>query len=391
MSAQISLPKFNDLHVHFRQASQLVVSNASYAYCDHVLAMPNTTPPIATGADARRYRAELLGSQLVEFDISKKVLLTIKLLPETSPDDIYAAKQAGVVAVKLYPRGATTNSADGISDLHALRRTLQAVQGCGLVLCLHGELPHHHPESTVLDWERDFITYWLGQIAGQFPKLRIVLEHISTKCGVEAVKLLGPQVAGTITPHHLLFTIDDVLAHGLQPRNYCMPVAKTPRDRDALRAVVMDHANRQFFLGSDSAPHAATKKYADCGCAGVFSAPHLPELVVHAFNVMYGGDDHKYLDELVGGDNPACCDNIVAEGALGRYVSYNGARFYGLPLTKERFSLEQQEWEVPSIVTSVSGHSYAPLLGGQRLQWRRPNFSMRSTQWEHPQTAGSSA
>ncbi len=344
---EIRLPRFVDAHVHVRQDAMLCVTRHSLRYCDHILVMPNTVPPICTAAEALDYQNRIV-EHVLDRD-RESIHMTCKLLDTTDPASIKPMVDAGVAAVKLYPANATTNSADGVTDIRALAPVFEEMQQHDLVLCLHGELPGAHPYHTVLEWEQDFVDQQFEWIIRSFPKLRVVLEHVSTKRAVEAVRAAREGVAATITAHHLLITIDDVLAYGLEPRNYCKPIAKYPRDQEALRWAAFD-GGAKFFLGSDSAPHPRDKKFGDCGCAGCFTAPILPQLVLTAY---------------------AACGHSRGYQDLREFVAYRAAGFYNWKLSGHEIALAPYHKQSP-ISREIDG---IPVFwGGRQLGWRLVSY-----------------
>jgi dihydroorotase len=266
--------------------------------------------------------------------------MTIKIVPSTTPATIREAKAAGVVAGKLYPEGVTTNSSDGVRDFMELADVFGAMAEAGLVLCLHGETP----DAFCLDREEAFLAEVLPTIAASFPGLRIVLEHVSTAAAVEWVRGQAPagahDVAATITVHHLLLTLDDVVGGMLAPHHFCKPVAKRPADRAAIVAAAVS-GDPRFFLGTDSAPHLRAAKEAAHGCAGVFTAPVALPLLAARF------DEHDALDRLEA------------------FCSGHGARFYGLPGNEGTVQLVREPWTVPADCAGV-----VPLAAGTTLPWR---------------------
>ncbi|KAF8736367.1 hypothetical protein AX14_000400 [Amanita brunnescens Koide BX004] len=267
-----------DFHVHLRQGSfsELIVPHVRKGGFHLAYVMPNLKPPITTTDQALKYKAEL-----ERIDPSTEYLMTLYLSPDLTPEEVRKAKAAGIVGVKSYPRGVTTNSDVGIESYEAYYSVFEAMQEVGLVLNLHGEIPSDPATNTcVLNAEPQFLPH-LFQIHAAFPQLRIVLEHATTRAAVEAVKSCGPTVACTITAHHLALTVDDWAG---QSFHFCKPVAKYPDDREALREIIRE-GHPRFFLGSDSAPHppqsksTATPTYA-CA-AGVYTSPVLLPLVAH--------------------------------------------------------------------------------------------------------------
>jgi dihydroorotase len=332
MSEEITIRRPDDWHVHLRDGAMLEAVAADTArHFARALVMPNLTPPVRTGAEAMAYRERILAGTS---DLDFTPLMTIKLLPETTAEWVAGAKEAGVVAGKLYPQGVTTNSEDGWSEIAALDEAFAAMEEAGLVLCLHGEAP----DAFCLDRELRFVEDTLPSIAERFPKLRIVLEHVSTRAGVAAVKELA-NVAGTITAHHLHLTLDDVIGGALQPHHFCKPVAKRPEDLESLVLAALD--SESFFLGTDSAPHLREDKECPSGCAGVYTAPVALGLVAEVFEA------HDAL------------------GRLEAFTSERGARFYGVPLNEGQVTLRRGEWSVPADFAGV-----VPMRAGQTLAWQ---------------------
>jgi dihydroorotase len=304
------------------------------------LVMPNTEPPVLTGDDAERYRKEIAAA--VPPDHAFEPLMTIKIVPSTTPEIVRDAAAAGVVAGKLYPEGVTTNSSDGVRDVLQLADTFAAMSESGLVLCLHGETP----DTFCLDREERFLAEVLPVLAERLPDLRIVLEHVSTAAAVDWVRRHPlrpdgrPRVAATITVHHLLLTLDDVVGGLLAPHHFCKPIAKRPADRAAVVAAAVS-GDPRFFLGTDSAPHARAAKEAAHGCAGIFTAPVALPLLATVF------DEQGALDALDG------------------FCSGHGPRFYGLPPNPGTVELVRDGWTVPAEIGGV-----VPLRAGATLPWR---------------------
>jgi dihydroorotase len=332
MTEQITIRRPDDWHVHLRDGALLgAVASDTARHFARAMVMPNLTPPVRTGEQALAYRERILAvTQGLDFT----PLMTIKVLPETTAEWVAGAKRAGVVAGKLYPQGVTTNSEDGWSQIEVLDDAFAAMEAAGLVLSLHGEAP----DAFCLDREQRFVEDTLPSIAERFPKLRIVLEHVSTRAGVAAVMELT-NVAGTITAHHLHLTLDDVIGGALRPHHFCKPVAKRPEDRDALIAAALD--SDSFFLGTDSAPHLRADKECPSGCAGAYTAPVALGLVAEVF------DAHDALQQLES------------------FTSERGARFYEVPLNEGRVTLRRGEWAVPADFAGV-----VPMRAGQTLAWQ---------------------
>jgi len=340
--AALSIPPLSDLHVHLRQGDLLeAVARFSDRCCAYALAMPNLTPPVTSPEGLSTHR-EALQKSLPR----TTPLMTFKLLAATTADRVRALEEAGAVAGKLYPEGVTTNSEDGIGRGYLLRPldyptfldALGAMEQQDLVLCLHGELPG----AFCLDREREFLPF-VDWLIGAYPRLRVVLEHVTTGEAVQFVTAAadrGKRLAATITVHHLMLTLDDVIGDTLRPHHFCKPLAKRPEDVDALwQAVRARHP--AFFLGSDTAPHRVCDKECAEGCAGVFSAPVLPELMAQLF---------EQRDAL---------------GALPGFVSGFGNGFYRLPSPDGALRLVKERWQVPNVYGEV-----VPLMAGRDLEWR---------------------
>lgn len=327
----------DDFHAHFRQGEMLrhVLPWTAKTFA-RAIAMPNLDPPVRTGEDALRYRQEILQACRDTGGSGFNPLMTIYLTDETTPDTILAAQEAGVVAAKLYMRGTTTNSHHGVADLWRLRHVFVAMQHLRLVLCVHGEWA----EGDVMRWELNFLPR-LRQLASEFPNLRIVLEHITTRAAVDCVLALPDNVGATITAHHLVIIHNDVVGWGrIQPHNFCMPLAKDADDREALIAAAIS-ANPKFFFGSDTAPHLREKKECASGCAGLFTAPVALPVLAAIF------EQHNALDRL------------------SAFTSVYGATFYGLPLNTETITLMREPWEVPRQIAGI-----VPFQAGNTLAWR---------------------
>ncbi|MDA0576655.1 MAG: dihydroorotase [Verrucomicrobia bacterium] len=293
--------------------------------------MPNTTPSIATTAQALAYREALrAGDPRVDF------LMTLYFTPELTADEVQRAAKAGITGIKFYPHGVTTNSTSGIADPSAFPAVLSTMEAAGLVLELHGETPSAPDDGIcVLNAEEHFLPI-VARLHAQYPKLRIVLEHVTTARAVATVQGMGETVAATITAHHLDLIVDDWAGKN---HNFCKPVAKRPEDRAALRAILRA-AHPRFFLGSDSAPHPRAAKEAACACAGVYTSPLLL----------------PYLADTL--DRLGCLDRLPA------FVSEFGRRFYGLPAQPETVRLVRQPQVVPAMYGTV-----VPYRAGETLAW----------------------
>ncbi|WYZ41614.1 hypothetical protein EsH8_V_000509 [Colletotrichum jinshuiense] len=313
----VELPAAFDAHVHVRDGDmcKIVAPTVRPGGVNQVLIMPNTTPPVTTVKMALDYSSrikEALGQDAV------KLLMTLYLHPDVTPETIREAKKAGVAAVKSYPAGVTTNSSAGVVDYDAFHEVFKAMEEVDLILCLHGECPSHAgSDITTLNAESKFLPT-LKALHAKYPKLRIILEHCTTAEAVEAVKSCGPNVAGTITCHHLFITIDDVVGDAL---NFCKPIAKLPADRKALLNAVAS-SNGKFFLGTDSAPHPITSKTGPSkAAAGVFTQPYAVQYLLTA------------LDEAVA--RGELKDEDITQEALEGFVSGFGRKFYGTEVEKE--------------------------------------------------------
>lgn len=337
MPDTLTLRRPDDFHLHLRDGEMLqAVVPPTAAVFGRALVMPNTEPPVLTGADAERYRKEIVSA--LPDGAAFEPLMTIKIVPSTTPAMIRDAKAAGVVAGKLYPEGVTTNSSDGVRDVLALGDVFAAMSDEGLVLCLHGETP----DTFCLDREDRFVAEVLPALARSFPDLRIVLEHVSTASAVDWLRsdAAPATVAATVTVHHLLLTLDDVVGGLLAPHHFCKPIAKRPADRAAIVAAAVS-GDPRFFLGTDSAPHPREAKQSAHGCAGIFTAPVALPLLATVF------DAHDAL------------------AALDDFCSGHGPRFYGLPANPGTVRLVRDPWTVPADYDGV-----VPLNAGTTLPWR---------------------
>lgn len=311
---ELRQPAADDLHVHLRNDARTAtaIEAVTHGGSWRVLAMPNTLPAITNGVEAAAYEADLR-RQGADFP----VLTTIKLTPATRPEDIESATAHGVRAVKQYPLGMTTHSEDGVREVEPLFPLYELIQDRELVLSLHGELPG----TFVMDAETAFLDS-LKAIQRNFPRLRIVLEHVTTKAAVDLVRELPELVAATITDHHLALTLDDVVGTRVRPHHFCMPVAKRPNDRRALNEIVRS-GHPSFFSGTDSAPHLLQDKESAQGCAGIFNAPYHMQFLATHFR------EHCMLHRL--------------EDFTSRF----GADFYRLPRNRREILLTPGKLKVP--------------------------------------------
>ena len=344
MADTITIRRPDDWHVHLRDGAMLkAVLPATARSFARAIVMPNLVPPITSVAAAEAYRARILAAMPPELAGRFTPLMTCYLTDDTRADDIERGFKSGVfTAVKLYPANATTNSASGVTDLGKCHAVLAAMERLSMPLLIHGEVTDAAVD--VFDRERVFIERHLTTLVRDFPGLKIVLEHVTTKDAVDFVRGAGPTTGATITAHHLVINRNALFAGGLRPHMYCLPVAKRESHRLALRQAAVS-GDAKFFLGTDSAPHPIHDKEKDCGCAGIFSAPAALEIYAQVF------DEEHALDQLED------------------FASLNGPRFYGLPPNEERITLKRESWTVPA---EISGDACAVKVfrGGERLRWK---------------------
>jgi len=312
MTERLTLRRPDDWHLHLRDGAILrAVLPESARHFARAIIMPNLVPPVVTSDDARAYRARITAALPDGADFSP--LMTLYLTEETDRADVAAAHAEGLIAaVKLYPAGATTNSASGVRDVDRIRGVLETMAEIGLPLCVHGEVTD--PQVDIFDREAVFIDRVLDPVRRATPGLRVVMEHVTTSEAVAYVASQDRDLAATITTHHLVINRNHILAGGIRPHYYCLPVAKREDHRLALRAAATS-GDPRFFLGTDSAPHSDTLKESACGCAGCFTAPNTLSILAHVFE---------------------------EEGALDRleaFTSRNGPAFYGLPANEARITL----------------------------------------------------
>ncbi len=311
MSQKLTLRRPDDWHLHLRDGAMLqaVLPETSRHFARAII-MPNLVPPVVTGAQAAAYRDRILAALTKGHDFTP--LMTLYLTENTDPSDVAAAHASGLIsAVKLYPAGATTNSASGVADFDKVRGVLEKMAEIGLPLCLHGEVTDN--EIDIFDREAVFIDRVLDPIRRATPGLRTVMEHITTSNGVDYAKSQD-NLAATITTHHLIINRNHILVGGIKPHYYCLPVAKREEHRLALRAAATS-GDKRFFLGTDSAPHTDANKESACGCAGCFTATNTMSILAHVFEEMGA------LDRLEG------------------FTSLNGPAFYGLPVNADTITL----------------------------------------------------
>ena len=333
----LTITRPDDCHLHVRNGAILktVLPHTARQFARAII-MPNLKPPVTTVAQAFAYREEIL--QAIPEGVNFTPLMTLYLTASTTIDEIkLAAECEHIHAVKLYPAGATTNSDAGVADVTKIYPLLAALEKYDLPLLIHGEVTDE--DCDIFDRERVFIERYLIDIIRDFPALRIVLEHVTTKEAVEFVESASDKIAATITPQHLLFNRNAMLAGGIKPHYYCLPILKRETHRLALVKAATS-GNPKFFLGTDSAPHLTHLKENSCGCAGCYSAFAALELYVEAF------EQANALDKLEG------------------FASFYGADFYGLPRNGETVTLEKRDWIIPASYDEIK-----PLKSGELLQW----------------------
>lgn len=341
MSREITLTRPDDWHLHVRdgEALRTVVPHTA-AQFGRAIIMPNLKPPVTTAAQALAYRQRILAA--VPAGVAFEPLMTLYLTDNLPPDEIKRAKDAGVVALKLYPAGATTNSDAGVTDMRKIYPVLEAMQREGVLLLVHGEVTSS--DIDLFDREAVFIEQQLKPLRRDFPGLRIVMEHITTKEAAQYVAEADHLLAATITAHHLLYNRNAIFTGGIRPHYYCLPVLKRESHRLALVQAATGGSPR-FFLGTDSAPHAAHLKEHATGCAGCYTAHAALEMYAEAFE---------------------------AAGALDRleaFASFHGADFYGLPRNTGTVTLRRESWTPPESF-AFGQAELKPLRAGEDLPWR---------------------
>jgi dihydroorotase len=335
-SQTLTIRRPDDWHLHLRDGEMLrKVAPYSARQFARAIIMPNLVPPITTVAAAEAYRERIVAAAGAEFTPQ----MTCYLTDETNPDELANGFEGRVwVAAKLYPAGATTNSASGVTDIRNIYPALERMEQIGMVFCVHGEVTD--PDVDVFDREAVFIDRVLEPLSTDFPELKIVLEHVTTEEAVQFVEASGPTIAATVTPQHLMINRNAIFAGGLRPHAYCLPVAKREKHRLAVRRAATS-GSAKFFLGTDSAPQSREAKESACGCAGIFNAPFALEAYATVFE---------------------------EEGALGHleaFAAMSGPDFYGLPLNEGTITLERAEVTVPDEIDGI-----VPFLAGQTLSWQ---------------------
>jgi len=332
----LTIRRPDDWHVHLRDGDMLkAVAPYTARQFARAIVMPNLVPPITSVEAANAYRERIIAAAGPGFT----PLMTAYLTDDLSPDEIARGhEESAWIAAKLYPAGATTNSASGVTDIRNISSVLERMEKIGMVLCVHGEVTD--PGIDVFDREAAFIERVLSGVVRDFPGLKIVFEHITTADAADFVLGSGDNIAATITPQHLIINRNAIFAGGLRPHAYCLPVAKREEHRLAVRKAATS-GSAKFFLGTDSAPHSREAKESSCGCAGIFNAPFALESYATVF------DDEGALDKFEA------------------FASLNGPRFYGLPLNEGTITLERAEVEVSTEINGI-----VPFHAGETLGWR---------------------
>jgi dihydroorotase len=340
---RLTLTRPDDWHLHLRdgEALRAVLPDTARRFA-RAMVMPNLDPPVCTVEQARAYRERILAALPAGMDFEP--LMTLYLTDHTTPEEIVRARHSGFVhgVGEAFLAGATTNAQWGVTDFARCDAVFAAMEEVGLPLLLHGEVTD--PDVDVFDREAVFIERHLRRIVEHFPRLKVVLEHITTREAVEFVEATGPNVAATITVHHLLLNRNALFAGGLRPHAYCLPVLKREAHRHALVAAATG-GNLKFFLGTDSAPHGRRAKESACGCAGIYTAHAALELYAEVF------------------EQAGALDRLEA------FASFHGPDFYGLPRNRDRLTLEQQAQPVPAQF-DFGGDTLVPLRAGGALRWR---------------------
>lgn len=339
---EITLIYPDDWHCHLRDQDYLERTVADEAvHFKRAIVMPNLSPPITTTAAAVDYLKRI--QKYIPNHSAFTPLMTLYLTDDTTPAMIQEAKRSGIItACKLYPADATTNSAKGVRNIKHLYPVLETMQKVGLLLLIHGEVAQ--PNVDIFDREAVFIERTLQTLLKDFPQLRIVLEHVSSKMGVEFIKEGPDNLAATITPHHLLLNRNDILVNSIHPHHYCLPIVKRATDQQALIQAAIS-GNSKFFLGTDSAPHKRSIKESCCGPAGIYNAFIALELYADIF------DQHQALDKLEG------------------FASCFGPQFYQLPTNIETITLIKKSWQVPKSLP-YGNETLVPLMAGETLNWQ---------------------
>ncbi len=345
MTAQLTITQPDDLHLHVRQGDALanVITDTARQFSRAII-MPNLITPVTQVHQAQAYRQEILDA--LPDDTSFHPLMTLYLTDQTSAQTIYEAKEAGIIhGLKLYPAGATTHSDAGVTRIKRIWPALEAMQTLGIPLLIHGEVTD--PSVDIFDREKVFIETVLEPLLADFPALKIVLEHITTRDAVDFILQAPGHVVATLTAHHLLLNRNALFKGGIRPHLYCLPVLKRETHRQALVSAAVS-GNPKFFLGTDSAPHAQHAKESACGCAGMYTAYHAMELYAEVF------DEAGALDKLED------------------FSSTFGAKFYGLPKNTTHLTLTRKDWEIPAHLPygKEGKDRLIPFRAGEICHWK---------------------
>jgi dihydroorotase len=341
-ASRITITRPDDWHLHLRDGATIasVLPHTARQFA-RAIVMPNLKPPVTTTAQATAYRERILAA--LPGSMQFEPLMTLYLTDNTPPDEIRRAKESGVVhAVKLYPAGATTNSAAGVTNLSKCYKALEAMQQVGMPLLVHGEVTD--PEIDIFDREAVFIDRVMQPLRHDMPELKVVFEHITTKDAAQYVAEADRHVGATITAHHLLYNRNEIFKGGIRPHYYCLPVLKRETHRQALVAAATS-GSPKFFLGTDSAPHPKGMKEHACGCAGCYTALHAMELYAEAF------------------------EQAGALDKLEQFASFNGPDFYQLPRNAGTITLVREDWTIPAELP-LAETTVVPLNGGDTMHWK---------------------
>ncbi len=342
MIDRLTLLRPDDWHIHLRDGALLprTVADAARTFARAII-MPNLVPPVRNAAEADQYRQRILDARPAES--SFQPLMVLYLTDQTSAADIHNAVKSGFVhAAKLYPAGATTNSDSAVTSLEAIYPAIEAMSDVGMPLLVHGEVTH--ADVDIFDREKRFIDDQLVGLVNRFPNLKVVFEHITTADAAQFVREASDKIAATITAHHLLYNRNHMLAGGIRPHFYCLPILKRNTHQEALLDAATS-GSAKFFLGTDSAPHAQNAKEISCGCAGCYTAYAAIELYAEAF------EQRNALDKLEG------------------FASHFGADFYQLPRNQDTITLVREPWTAPSSL-AFGEQQLIPLRAGETLNWR---------------------
>ena len=339
---QLQIRRPDDWHIHLRDDAMLhTVLPYTSEVCGRAIVMPNLVPPVTSVAAARAYRERILAALPQQHRFQP--LMTCYLTDSLDAAEVEHGFREGVfTAAKLYPAHATTNSSHGVTSIAAIASVLERMQAIGMPLLIHGEVTDAHID--IFDREARFIETVMIPLRQQFPGLKIVMEHITTREAAQYVLEANDLLGATITPQHLMFNRNHMLVGGVRPHLYCLPILKRNVHQQALRDVIAS-GNPRFFLGTDTAPHARHRKESSCGCAGVFNAP----VALPAYATVF--------------------EEMGALSHFEAFCSENGPRFYGLPLNEERITLVREAWTVPESI-ALGEESLVPFLAGETLSWR---------------------